>query len=173
MPSTHAKESLHDTRQLLDELDALMDQMLALPIDDQDEAVTSPVTTPTVSATLTLLEAGPGAAPAGMDGVDLPAPPRYVEPVPAPIIGAVAALTSIELTPLPPPLRTARWRPSRLAYQFLLWTNQGFDYGTTWLGPAGRFLRSGAGKALLGSGGLILLALALAWLGKDWLGWNW
>ena len=56
MPSTPAKESLHDTRQLLDELDALMDQMLALPIADQDEAVAPPVTTPTVSATLTLLE---------------------------------------------------------------------------------------------------------------------
>jgi len=171
MPSTPAKESLHDTRQLLDELDALMDQMLALPIADQDEAVAPPVTTPTVSATLTLLEPAPGAVPAGMDGAALPSPPRYVEPVP--IIGAVAVPTSIELTALPPPLRTARWRPSRLAYQFLLWTNQGYDYGTNWLGPAGRFLRSGAGKALLGSGGLILLALALAWLGKDWLGWNW
>ncbi len=43
------------TRQLLDELDALMDQMLALPVEDEP-------TTPTVAATLTMIEPVPLAA---------------------------------------------------------------------------------------------------------------
>ncbi|MCI0681512.1 MAG: hypothetical protein L0Y71_05365 [Gemmataceae bacterium] len=55
------KARLHDTRQLLDELDALMDQMLALPITDEDEIApeTAEPVAPapaTVSATLTMLE---------------------------------------------------------------------------------------------------------------------
>src|SRR5207247_11339872 len=107
MPGTQAKENRHDTRRLLDELDALMDQMLALPVGDQDDAVGAPATAATVSATLTMLEPAPDAAAPSVDfPMSATAP---VEPLPAPSIGPVAVPTSIELTPLPPAPPRARW----------------------------------------------------------------
>jgi hypothetical protein len=170
MLDTPAKESLNDTRQLLDELDALMDQMLALPIDGENEATAGPSITPTVSATLTMLGETAGDAPhASEDPGSLPA----VDPVPVTVITDVAAPPKCALVPPPPALRTARWHPGQIAYQFLLWANQGYDYGTTWLGMPGRLLRTRFGKALLGAAGLFLLGAALCWLCKDWLGWNW
>ncbi|GEM_PF-7016392 len=203
MASTQAKDdaavrgqtSHLDTRQLLDELDALMDQMLALPIDEQDDGAApptaSPGPTPTISATLTLVDQP--SAPA-IDGsstgsaveirparFDIAAAPARSEPsvanaaapMPAPMLKDVAAPTPVKLLPPPRHLPCARWRPDHISYQFLLWVNQGYDRGTNWLGKPGRFLRSRAGKALLGIAGLGLLGLAFAWLGKDWLGWNW
>jgi hypothetical protein len=169
MLGTPAKESLHDTRQLLDELDALMDQMLALPIDGENDAAEAPAMTPTVSATLTMLEENAGAAHPPEDPGPLPA----VETVPVTVITDVAAPPKRELIPAPPAPPTARWHPGQIGYQFLLWANQGYDYGTTWLGMPGRLLRSRFGKALLGAAGLFLLGAALCWLCKDWLGWNW
>jgi hypothetical protein len=56
--------ALQSTRQMLDELDALMDRMLALPVNELDEAMAPPremIRMPTVSATLTVLES-PGAS---------------------------------------------------------------------------------------------------------------
>ena len=57
-PATRPTEGAlpRSTRQLLDELDALMDKMLALPVDDeppQSEPADAP---PTVAATLTMIE---------------------------------------------------------------------------------------------------------------------
>lgn len=51
--------SLQSTKQMLDELDALMEKMLTLPVNDLDEASPFPpplVKEPALSATLTLLE---------------------------------------------------------------------------------------------------------------------
>ena len=51
--------SLQSTKQMLDELDAMMEKMLTVPVSDLDEAVPFPppiVKTPALSATLTLLE---------------------------------------------------------------------------------------------------------------------
>src|SRR5437867_4165271 len=121
MPGTQAKENRHDTRRLLDELDALMDQMLALPVGDQDDDVGAPVTAATVSATMTMLEPAPDAAPPSVDVPTLATAPA--EPLSGPSIGVVAVPTLIELTPLPPAPRRARWQPSRLAYQLLVWAN--------------------------------------------------
>jgi len=170
MLETPAKESLNDTRQLLDELDALMDQMLALPIDGENDATEAPSTTPTVSATLTMLEENAAAAPRPVE--DAGSQPT-VETVPVTVISDVAAPPKCELIPAPLAPPTARWHPGQIGYQFLLWANQGYDYGTTWLGMPGRLLRSRFGKALLGAAGLFLLGAALCWLCKDWLGWNW
>ena len=202
MTSTQAKDdaavrdqaTLHDTRQLLDELDALMDQMLALPIDDADNGVAPPIAppgpAPTVSATLTLVE--PAAAsvisespsasnetlrPTRFDvtstkAAPATAPPQSSELSPALLLTDVAAPALVKLLPPPRPVPSARWRPDHVSYRFLLWVNQSYDRGTSWLGLPGRFLRSRAGKALLGFTGVGLLALALAWLAKDWLGWN-
>ncbi len=57
-PQEKEPAGLHSTRQMLDELDALMDRMLALPVNDLDDA-TLPrdvVRVPTMSATLTVLD---------------------------------------------------------------------------------------------------------------------
>lgn len=55
--------SLQTTKQMLDELDVLMEKMLSLPVTDPDDAppfpqevIKPPTWTPTLSATLTLLE---------------------------------------------------------------------------------------------------------------------
>ena len=66
--SPPAKEpaTLQTTRQMLDELDALMDRMLALPVNDVDDPVPAPrdiVRTPTASATLTIMDAPAEEAP--------------------------------------------------------------------------------------------------------------
>jgi outer membrane biosynthesis protein TonB len=61
--------SPRSTRQLLDELDALMDQMLALPVEEEP-----PPPAPAVAATLTIIEPEPE-APA-------PQPPAKAETIP-------------------------------------------------------------------------------------------
>lgn len=68
MASSPTKDApLQTTRQLLDELDALMERMLALPIEDQDTDLSQPApaaSAPTVAATLTMVNPPPEPAPA-------------------------------------------------------------------------------------------------------------
>ena len=67
-------------------------------------------------------------------------------------------------------------RPSlgtRRVYAALVWLNLGFDGVTMTLGGAGNWMRSDGGRLLLGLSGILLLAAAVVWLLKDWLGWNW
>ena len=40
-------------------------------------------------------------------------------------------------------------------------------------GGAGKWMRSDGGRMLLGLSGIALLAAAVVWFLKDWLGWNW
>ncbi len=65
--SKHTKDSsAQTTKQMLDELDALMEQMLALPVTEPDATQPFPkaiVRGPTLAATLTLLEPPPVAPP--------------------------------------------------------------------------------------------------------------
>ena len=178
-----------DTHQMLDELDALMDRMLALPIEEPEEQAAAPA--PTVSATLTLLDppqpenpseplvaeerSADNAAP-DMEPVApmVPTPPMAEDdPVAVPVINDVAAPARFDIVSPARVVAASRWRPDQISYQFLLWVNQSYDHGTHWLGSPGGFLRSRRGRTCLGIAGMGLLALALAWLGKDWLGWNW
>lgn len=203
MASTQTKDEpkakLHDTRQLLNELDALMDQMLALPINEhyEDEMPAAPAqpepatsAPATVSATLTMLDAPaaeeqPAAQQTEQQPADddaEPSAPRYetspesttstAEPIPVPVLADVADPPKIELDPLPAPVASAPWRPDHISYQFLLWVNQRYDSGTLRFGKPGKLLRSRAVRMLLGLAGLGLLGLAAAWLANDWLGWN-
>jgi hypothetical protein len=55
----------------------------------------------------------------------------------------------------------------------LVWINQAFDWLAARCGPLGRWLCSPAGRAVLGYGGLLLLASALGWGLLDWMGWTW
>jgi hypothetical protein len=197
---------LHPTRQMLDELDALMERMLALPISDAEEsahpqtssvAVEHAASTPPMqplTAKLTLLpvptEEPPLDGPhAGTNPSHLPAigvirssgdalrlPPLPEEPMvePEPLAGHV----------LPPPLVPTSEAlqsevpepPTTYSSWFILpvlWGNRLFDLGTWLLGEPGSWLRSPAGRGVLGLAGLVLLAVACIWMMRDWLGWTW
>jgi hypothetical protein len=67
------------------------------------------------------------------------------------------------------------WRPapSPAWLQPLVAFNAAFDWGVSWLGPLGRWLRTPGGRAALGWIGLVLLAVALALAALDGMGWTW
>ena len=191
--------TLQSTKQMLDELDALMEKMLSLPVNETDDGsasapeVKSPSLPPTLSATLTLLEPPakapvrdlplpepehPAVNPPHLEMPVAPPPPlpppvREPAPLPEPMTNDVTPPSVmpkleplLEEIPEPDVPLTTEW-----GYLPLLWMNQAFDGLTIALG-AGEWLRSQAGRMLLGVSGVALLAFAVAWLVRDWLGWN-
>jgi hypothetical protein len=107
-PQGKEPAALQSTRQMLDELDALMDRMLAIPVNDLDDPPPSPrgvVRMPTVSATLTVLD-----APA--DDEDAPAgeePPPLRQSFPS--YSADLAAAPQETGPLPQLIEPPAFRP--------------------------------------------------------------
>jgi hypothetical protein len=201
--------TLQTTKQMLDELDALMEKMLSLPVNDPGDAppfpqevIKPPEWTPTLSATLTLLEPpapGPPTAPPTASsylsmaepssphpavnpphfapGSPLPEPsPIGHEPAPQPEPLTNQVVPSSLLRDLQPLLQEIPEPPTPITtlwiYLPLLWINQAFDGLTTILGPAGGLLRSQVFRALLGLSGVALMVIAVVWFLKDWLGWN-
>src|ERR1700722_9285915 len=93
---TTKDSSLQTTKQMLDELDALMEKMLTLPVNDPEDAapfpeevVKAPSLPSTVSATLTLLEPPPLSEPPPPMEAEAPplvemAPPVEAKPAPQP-----------------------------------------------------------------------------------------
>jgi hypothetical protein len=188
--------TLQSTKQMLDELDALMDKMLSLPMNETEDSSVSapeikpPSLSPMLSATLTLLEP-PSKAPVR----DLPSS----EPLPHPAVNPphvempVAPPPMREPAPLPEPMTNDVAPPSVMpkleplleqvsepdvpletqwVYLPLLWMNQAFDAASHGLGGGGAWLRTQAGRMLLGMSGIALMAFAIAWLLRDWMGWN-
>ncbi len=89
---TQDGSALHATRQMLDELDALMERMLALPVNDLDDAPPAPrapVRTATLSATLTVLDPSAGAGPSPLST--------------SVTVSTVPAETALAAPPQPPP----------------------------------------------------------------------
>ncbi|MCI0639637.1 MAG: hypothetical protein L0Y72_15450 [Gemmataceae bacterium] len=207
-PGTEAR--LQSTRQLLDELDALMERMLALPVNEAEgptPALPELAPAPTVSATLTVLPPQP-LSPTGARGevarvlplhrperapqdphifresslenqaqyatkeeteshelTEDKAPDEFLDVVPPPIM----ALQPPHISTASPPRRSwGSW-----IYHPALWFNLIFDRLTMLLGGPGQWLRSRHGRSVLGFAGLTLLALAVGWFVKDWLGWTW
>jgi hypothetical protein len=226
-PNTPNDASLQSTKQMLDELDALMEKMLTLPVNDLGDAAAFPppvVKEPTLSATLTLLSppSVPAPAPtpplskkpASRPSYQIPAlaaprprveepaappsplpfnPPHFEmppveasepeslrfdtpEPEPEPLTNEVMPVSV--LPRLEPLMNEIAEPPSssfgtQWLYLPLVWVNQGFDGATLAFGGAGRWMRSEGGRMLLGFSGVALMAAAVAWFLKDWLGWNW
>jgi hypothetical protein len=189
--------TVQSTKQMLDELDALMAKMLSLPVNDPDEAppfpqevVKAPTLTPTLSATLTLLEPPARTAPTTENYLSEPEPSshpavnpphivlppevREAAPQPEPLTNDVIPPSVMpDLKPLLEQIpESATARTTQWGYMPLLWINQGFDRSTTMLGGAGDWLRSQAGRMLLGVSGIAMMVIAVAWFLKDWLGWN-
>jgi hypothetical protein len=188
--------SLQTTKQMLDELDALMEKMLSLPVNDPDDAAPFPeavvkpsLLPPTLSATLTLLQ-----APAPVQAEQTPTPHPAVNPPHfAPTMRLEAPPTVQERVPQLEPLTNEVMPPSMLdqltpllreipvpssasamrwEYLPLMWINQEFDRATTLLGGSGAGLRSQAGRTLLGVSGVALMLVAVTWFLRDWFGWN-
>ena len=154
--------SLQSTKQMLDELDALMERMLALPVTESESApaVTREVVPQqALAATLTRLDTPP--PPALPPLIEMPLhpvvnPPHRpiaaveVQMVPAPLTNDVvppSLLPKVEellasvTEPSPSPASLGVYLP-------LLWLNQAFDGCTLILGPKGASLRSWTGRML-------------------------
>ena len=180
------------TRRQLDELDALMERMLALPVDLPDDTAVSPAppaaSTPVVSepskveAERPKIEAAPASPASVPASVITPSEKsaddagRAALPLAAKVVTLLASPQKTEESPTRPVApRQERAAALRIAWPLrpLLWLNVAFDYSTAWLGPIGRWLRGPTGRAVLGWAGLLLLAAALAWLVWDGMGWTW
>jgi hypothetical protein len=200
-PASAPESSLQPTRQLLDELDSLMQRMLALPVervggepgeapgpataaatDEEERPVYRPPSLNEMPAAANYRETEweedapsdrladrPQSLPSEQDA-SLPASPEVLAALHLPARQETSRRPIIPTTQpaadVPEPLPAAWLRA-------LVRTNQVFDYGTTWLGGPGQWLRSDRGRALLGWVGLGLLAGAVAWLTLTGLGWTW
>jgi hypothetical protein len=196
---SHETSGLHATRQMIDELDALMERMLALPVNDQDEpeAPRTPVSSPAaapLTAKLTLLqvpaEEAPQSAHVGTNPSHLPVlgVVRSANPPPsAPTLPPLPEAAPVPVTPLSDRVVPSAVHPDldslicevpeptgSLGSWFivlLVWGNRLFDHSTAYLGEPGRWLRGTVGRLMLGLSGIALFAAACWWLLSDWFGW--
>jgi hypothetical protein len=190
------------TRQVLDELEALMERMLAVPIADTDAPASAPAPeSPTavspsrpLAATLTLLPVADREPPVFALPLSATPRPREVDPPhhgtnPSHLPWSPTA--EITLPPLPPApanppaapepnldalLAEIPEPPLSTAGWFILpviWGNRLFDACTLPLGESGVWLRGPVGRGVIGMTGLLLLAAATLWVARDWLGWTW
>lgn len=176
------------TRQLLDELDALMNRMLALPVEDAPPEpekpavaqvvapsapafapmVETPVEEPEPSWTNNLFDLAP--APQ-FEKIEVDAPPE--EPLPdaslpdAPLVAETKSVV-VEEPPAPlahaPSLEPRRSSSASGVYRAALRFHRRLMRPTYRLGILGRALRSRTGQSLLGYVGLALLVAAGLWL---------
>jgi hypothetical protein len=182
------------TRQQLDDLDALLQRMLALPVDPGEESADArPAEPPTPvpqypeppagNLVLSEPEPPPPSPPSAPRPAPRPAAPQALEPqasVPLPVLNPVPpterrppVLAVPE--PLPPRQALAASRPRGvpLLLRPILWLNRQFDSLTFNLGSPGRWLRRPTGRTVLGFLGLLLLAAAVTLVLLDRFGWTW
>ncbi|HKI37505.1 MAG TPA: hypothetical protein VKA46_36960 [Gemmataceae bacterium] len=182
------------TRQQLDDLDALLQRMLALPVnpgeDPADAKAAGPAdATPRYpdppAGNMILSEPEPPPAPSQPppppDRRPSPRPAAPRESVQLPLLNPVPPAER-RAPVLPPPERPqtprqalAASRPRGIPFLLrpLLWLNRQFDSLAFNLGAPGRWLRRPAGRTLLGLVGLLLLAAAVALAFLDRIGWTW
>lgn len=188
------------TKEMLDELDALMERMLAVPVNELDESAASPLPPSppkpaALAATLTVLQT-PTETPAPSKHPPTQ-PPHVAMPPATPVSYQVPADDQQDLAttiPAPAPITNDVVPPSllpqvdpllddvpdpgampatRWGFLPLLWMNLLFDGATYVLGPGGTWMRSEGGRLILGLSGVALLLASAGWFLRDWLGWNW
>ncbi len=178
------------TRQQLDELDELMQRMLALPVGGGDE----PVLASQNNSSTTALPSSEPLAPAVQSELDVglvpgepaPAPPIFEEfrfdppPVRRPVIAREEPSREVEHrieeeTPAPLVAPTVRTTVMIAVWwlQPLLWCNQIYDRCMSQFGPLGSWMRGVRVRTWLGWTGLLLLFGTGAWVAVDWIGWIW
>ncbi len=188
------------SKALFEELDALLDRMLALPVRQQEEAPDGegadgpPEDVALITIAEAMLEAAPpSTAPLppvsavdeslysqtvlGLDFADLPEPEPPPAPGDAPMPGPAGSRRAAPVAPPQPeeprPLPPVLPPPAPPWLRPLLWCDRRFDACTGHLGAAGRWLRGPSGRALLGWSGLLLIATSLGLALGDWFGWTW
>jgi hypothetical protein len=178
MPTTGPPRSIADrpTRQQLDELDALMQRMLALPVDSDDRSVTTANAFSSASAQPENPDAVPPAPPSSSSGVamDLLTQRRTTVEQSIPRVASDTANqpvhpdeSKLPAVPVSEHICVSWWLLP------VWWVNRAFDGAIGWLGPPGRWLRGHQGRTFLALVGLFLLAAALAWLLVDGIDWTW
>jgi hypothetical protein len=190
MPGPGPVPPANPTRQLLDELDALMQRMLALPVNQLEDKL-RPTTPEGDSENAPDAETNRGLKAEDQEGpVSRPSSPvpDWERPIPAsPEVLEAIGRGRAEGKPAAGKVGGVAFRPvvrvaspaAELAVEVplllrpLVWCNRAFDSLTLWLGPAGRWLRSPAGRSWLGWIGLGLLAGATAWALVNEFGWTW
>lgn len=168
-PASGPTTTDHLTRQQLDELDALLQRMLELPVHPLDD---TPVDAESaVPSALGVLDEEPVASepsplPPSISLADspfllrnqppaaAPEPPRSPVAPAEPMVDDAAMATAFWLWPL-------------------VWSNQLFDHCANRLGLVGRWLRRPSGRGLLGWAGLLLLTAAAVLFIIDWIRWHW
>ncbi len=180
-PRPSESSLLSSTRHMLDELDELMERMLALPVndledqtlappaaDEPDEPETAeppstdvePEPTPSYQAEVEEAPVSPYSA------IAAPIPDRFAENGTLPSLTELHSETTFES---PPRQERQLWR---LLLKPLFWINRSFDVCTYWMGNAGRWLRSTRGRSVIGYVGLGLLAVSVLWWFRNLLGWT-
>jgi hypothetical protein len=191
------------TRQQLDELDALLQRMLALPLNQLDQAADLPADDPPPAPRPTPPRAAappPAPRPVAPPPRPVPAPPAPVNPTPPPPgiealhfrtpplpepAPPVEAVQPVALPPAPPPVapvvtpppRPTPWASPPQAAPVWLRVMSAVDAGVFGVlgqfGPLGRALGRPAGRDMLGVAGLLAMAAAAVWMAADWFGWTW
>jgi hypothetical protein len=184
------------TRQQLDDLEALMVRMLALPTDpmteDSEKSAPPSVASPAGSSEKEAITLGPSPSPVYRESPGLGGPgqrkssnaatERILPPVP--VHESLAPLASGALPHQPaagsrkilpksrkPLWGLRRWRPVFILAP-LVWFNIVFDHFIGHFGKPGRWLRQSLGRQVLGWLGLLMLAAALALGILDVMGWT-
>jgi hypothetical protein len=188
-------------RQQLDDLDALLQRMLALPVNRLDETEQAPP--PPTGRTATPLAAPElpaelswGERMAELDSAAatvknlMPSLPSISEHLPhsdsTPIVRSVVFVPAVEPQPssigepIPAPAEVATEtavttpRGTRVPFWLmpLVWSNDRFDESVEPWGFVGRWLSNPSGRAFLGGLGFLLLAGAAALALWDWIGWT-
>lgn len=191
--------NLERTRQQIQELDQLLQQMLALPLAEEraDESV-PPVESPSASAPAPVDPSEPKLSRASAKEERNRVPPATavpsLQPQPMSEVEAESAaddsseLEAVELAEahaeqdqadepgwaLPSSPAVAATCPrSTLPYRAAVRVNSGLERIFLALGPLGRPFLSDWGREWLGWVGLVLLVAAVALALGMWLGWNW
>ncbi len=191
--------NLERTRQQIQELDQLLQQMLALPLAEEKAAeAIPPRESPSASAPASAKPSAPETSLASATQEQHRVPPvtaaPFSQPQPSPRVEAesvaddASALEAVELAeaqseqdqaeepvwalPASPSVAVRRPR-STFPYRAAVRVHSGLERMLLSLGPLGRPFLSDWGREWLGWLGLVLLVAAAALTLGMWLGWNW
>jgi hypothetical protein len=163
-------------REQLDELDALLQRMLELPVNPADGELPPPAARDPLPPPSPLSDPRPPLYAPVEFRPDEPSRPSAVAVIESPRPPTVAPSLRAEPPPAPVkvPLPELARRPSPpLVLWPLVGVNRLFDRAVSRLGFAGRWMKRPWGRALLGWLGLLCLAAAGVLLLLDWIGWTW
>ena len=190
MPTTgSSRRSITEelARQHLDDLDQLMQRMLALPVDAPNNETASP-NSATVDAVFRFEE--PSTAPSEKETPStataqtsaVTAPPTLNEETsfqsdtPDEALAEGKVTTVASTLPTGPVIQTITRRSptnASLTLRLIVSLNRAFEGCAGYFGPPGRWLAGPQGKTFLGRTGLAFLLAAIGWVLVESLGWTW